>query len=229
MSLFLLIVALLLPTFAAYTYFELFTSPESVSVLYSASKIIQFSIPLIVLIFISKKTLQWISPKKRDFILGLGFGFVMGFLLLGTFWYLKSFPFIQDVAPLIREKLTDFHADTPMKFLFLAIFISVIHSFLEEYYWRWYVHQELRKYFKIPLATFISSLGFMGHHVIVIKAYVPDSISSWGIFVFPLFVFFAGVFWALIYEKWKSLWIIWFSHFLADVAILWIGYSLVWN
>ena len=224
-----LIVAMTLPTLAAYSYFNLFTEPETVSTLYSLSKIIQFSLPLIAVLWIQKRKLSWVQPQKKDIIFGLGLGLIMLTLLMITYNQLSQFSFIPEAALLIRQKLEAFHANTPLKYFFLACFISILHSFLEEYYWRWYVHNELRAKLNVTAASIISSLAFTGHHVIVIKAYLPESIAGWGIYFFPAFVFCAGLFWALIYEKWKNLWIPWISHFLADVAILWIGYQIVWK
>jgi membrane protease YdiL (CAAX protease family) len=224
-----LLIAVCLPTLAAYAYFALFTSPKVVSTLYSLSKIIEFSLPIFVLYLIDRGRISLRKPTSSELKLGLLFGSAMGGILLAVFWAMKSYPFVSEISPLVRQKLTGFHADTPLKFLMLAIFISVIHSLLEEYYWRWYVHQELTKFMNRNLAVILSSLAFTGHHVIIINAYLPASIHSWGIIIFPLFVFIAGVTWALIYDRWKSLWIPWISHILADVAILWIGYMLVWG
>lgn len=177
----------------------------------------------------SKKKAFLGFTSGKDLALGIGLGLVMFSLLALTYHQLQGFSFIPDVAVLIRNKLDAFHANTPLKYFFLAVFISVIHSFLEEYYWRWYVYNELRTKLNVVTASILASLAFTGHHVIVIKAYLPESIVGWGIYFFPAFVFVAGLFWSLIYEKWKNLWIPWISHLFADVAILWIGYQMVWG
>lgn len=223
-----LFIAICLPSLAAYGYFALFTSPKIVSTLYSLSKVIEFSLPLLVLYLIDRKKLTWRKPTATEIKLGLLFGSLMGGALLTVYAMLKSYPFIAEVSPLVASKLVGFHADTPLTFLMLALFISVIHSLLEEYYWRWYVHQELQKIMNKKVSVLLSSLAFTAHHVIIINAYLPSSIRNWGIIVFPSFVFVAGMTWAVIYDKWKSLWIPWISHIMADMAILWIGYMLVW-
>jgi membrane protease YdiL (CAAX protease family) len=148
--------------------------------------------------------------------------------LIGTYLGLKDQSFMSQVPALIQTKLIGFGVDTPIKYLALAVFISAIHSFLEEYYWRWYVYRELNHWIGHTKAVVFSALAFTGHHVIVVKAYLPPEIQSWGIWVFPAFVFVAGVVWSISYGKFQSLWPNWVSHLMADVAILWIGYRLVW-
>jgi uncharacterized protein len=224
----LLILAMGLPTLAAWSYFELFTSPEEVKSLYSFSKIIQFSLPLISFFWIQKQRRSFLGPTGKE----IGYGFLLGALmslgLIGTYFGLRDQSFMAAVPALIQEKLIGFGADTPLKYLALAVFISAIHSFLEEYYWRWYVYRELNHWVGHAKAVVLSALAFTGHHVIVIKAYLPPEIQSWGIWAFPAFVFAAGVVWSISFGKYQSLWLNWVSHLMADVAILWIGFKLVW-
>lgn len=226
---FALLFALTLPTIAAFSYFQVFSDPELMAPLYSASKIIQFSIPLLVLFLIQRNRLSFEHLNWPKFIAGNFLGMIFFSLLMATYFFFKDFDFIREAAPLIQEKLFALGATTPFKFLLLAIFISVLHAFLEEYYWRWYVHRELKRFFNFPITLFLTSLAFTSHHVIVIHAYLPDSILHWGIWFFPSFVFVAGLIWSWIYERWRGLWVVWLSHIWADAAIMWIGYLLVWG
>lgn len=223
-----LVLAMVLPTIAAWTYFELFTSPEEVKSLYSFSKIIQFSLPLISIFWLQKQQNSFRRPTGKEIKLGLILGSLMSLLLIAVYFGLRDFSFMAEVPALIQSKLVGFGADTPLKFLALSLFIAVIHSFLEEYYWRWYVYRELNNWMGNQLAVVLSALAFTGHHVIVVKAYLPAEIQGWGIWVFPAFVFLAGACWSLTYGKFRSLWLNWVSHLMPDVAVLWIGYKLVW-
>lgn len=195
--------------------------------LYTASKVIQFSLPLIVLFFISKETFRRESLTIKQFFEGNILGLFFFGALLFTYWILKNFPFVQESAPLILEKLQALGAGTLPKFIVLAAFISFIHAFLEEYYWRWYVHREVRAWLSPFKASLVSSAAFTCHHVIVINAYLPESIKHWGIFFFPAYVFVGGLIWALIYERTRSITLTWISHIWADLAIMWIAAMMV--
>ena len=57
--------------------------------------------------------------------------------------------------------------------MLLAGFISILHSLLEEYYWRWFIFGELKQYVPLVMAITLSSLAFMAHHVIVLYVFLP--------------------------------------------------------
>lgn len=122
-----------------------------------------------------------------------------------------------------------FDATKPHLFFLFGAFVSIIHSFLEEYYWRWYVHRELKQYFSSLRASLVSGFAFMAHHVVIIQAYLPEEIYWPGIFIFPVYVWIAGSLWAWLYDRHQSLWIPWISHIMADVAIFWVGYQILWT
>lgn len=107
----------------------------------------------------------------------------------------------------------------------LAIFYTLCHSFLEEYYWRWFVFGGLRKYAADWLANVISSLGFMAHHVILLAVYLGwDSPLTW---LFSASIAIGGMFWAWLYARQGTLMMSWFSHALVDAAIFGLGFWIV--
>lgn len=191
-----LFVALVLPTLSALSYFHFFSDPKWMAPLYSLSKVIQFSLPLFVIFFLTKEKIRREPLSFRQFLAGNFLGLIFFGLLLLTYWVFKDFSFINESAPLIMEKLKAMGAGTLPRFVLLAIFISFLHAFLEEYYWRWYVHRELRRFFSAKVGALFSSAAFTSHHVIVINAYLPESIWHWGIVFFPAYVFVGGFIWA---------------------------------
>jgi membrane protease YdiL (CAAX protease family) len=219
--------ALLLPTAAALSYFYFFSDPKWMIPLYSTSKFIQFSLPLFVLFFFSKENFRWEPLGSNKFFLGNFIGILFFVILLLTYWGLKDFSFVKEAALLIFEKLSALGVHRPLQFFIFSIFISVFHAFLEEYYWRWYVYRELRRSLSALGASFFSSVAFTSHHVVVISAYIPESVWKWGIFVFPAYVFMAGFVWAFMYERTNSLALVWISHIWADIAIMGIAAMMV--
>jgi membrane protease YdiL (CAAX protease family) len=124
----------------------------------------------------------------------------------------------------IRDKLVQFGVGGPLGYVVLAAFYSVVHSFLEEYYWRWFVFGRLRDLMGWKTAVVVASVGFMGHHVIVLGTFCGWlSPATW---VFSLAVGLGGAFWAWLYHRSRSLLGPWASHLLIDAAIFVVGYDL---
>jgi len=107
----------------------------------------------------------------------------------------------------------------------LATFYSLLHSLLEEYYWRWFVFGRLRRLMSLPAAIGVSSLGFMAHHVCIVSVFFgwlsPMSL------LLSAAVAMGGALFAWIYQRTNSLYAPWISHAFVDSAIFLIGYDLI--
>ena len=115
--------------------------------------------------------------------------------------------------------------NTPIRFIAQGVFYALIHSFLEEYYWRWFVFGQLRKLVRLYAAVIISSLGFMAHHVILLDTFF--GLSSPLTWFFSFSIAFGGAVWALMYHRTGSLYAVWLSHLLVDAAIFIVGYDIL--
>ena len=86
---------------------------------------------------------------------------------------------------------------------------------------------QLRTLTTLGWAIFISSVGFMAHHVLVLGLYFgwfsPATV------VFSLATAVGGAFWAWLYARSGSLYAPWLSHLLIDAGIFWVGYDLIQN
>jgi membrane protease YdiL (CAAX protease family) len=130
-------------------------------------------------------------------------------------------------AEAVRKKVAGIGVGSVSRYCVLAAFYSVIHSLLEEYYWRWFVFGALRRLTSLPVAIALSSLGFMAHHVCILSLYFGwGSISS---IVLSAAVAIGGVIWAWLYQQTNSLFGPWISHALVDAAIFIVGYDLVFT
>jgi membrane protease YdiL (CAAX protease family) len=128
----------------------------------------------------------------------------------------------------IRGKIEEFNCATPIRYVGLAAFLAVGHSLLEEYYWRWFVFGRLRRLLSLPSAATLSGLAFMAHHVIVLGQFFPNDFWTAAV-PFSICIAGGGAFWAWLYNRSGSIYSPWLSHLLVDVAIMAIGYDLVFH
>ena len=225
-----LLFACLFPTFATWLYFIQLAGTGWAMVAYCATKVIQFAFPVVWIWLVARENAAGGAPAVpgktgRGLILAI----VSGLVVLGlvvALWrpIVDASPAFERAPAAVAEKVGSFGIDSGLKFFLLAAFYSVIHSFLEEYYWRWFVFGRLRRELPFGTAAVVSSLAFTAHHVLVV-GYFLGSFGGLTILV-SLVVTAAGLLWAWLYERTGHLAGPWISHALADAALMWVGYQM---
>jgi membrane protease YdiL (CAAX protease family) len=193
---------------------------------YAAGKAIQFSFPLVYLVLVERTSLQPRRPHFKGMGLGLGFGMLVGAGMVVLYLAgLQNWLAATGAATMIRLKIEEFNAASPGRYAALASFLAVAHSLLEEYYWRWFVFGRLRRLVSLPAAISLSSLAFMAHHVVVLGRFFPN--DFWSAVPLSLCIAIGGAFWAWLYDRSGSIYAPWVSHLLVDVAIMAVGYDMI--
>jgi membrane protease YdiL (CAAX protease family) len=236
-----LVFAMAFPTAMAWIYFVQLGQPAatravapthgdlSVVLAYGVAKAVQFALPVMWIWFFAPESLSGLRPRFRGLGLGLAFGLATAALVLTVYFgSLRGSDLLSRTPLLVREKVAQFGAATPLRFVALAVFISAVHSLLEEYYWRWFVFGELKKELSLGAAIFLSSLSFTGHHVIVLAMYFPSHLLTATI-PFAFAVGIGGATWAWLYHRSGSIYSPWLSHLLVDVAIMVVGYDMIFG
>lgn len=203
--------------------------PVGLQYIFSAGKVIQFGFPLVYVLGVAGERLQIGRPTSAGIGIGIGFAVVVaaGMFLL-YFGFLKNTDVLGDTPAKIKEWLEKIQCNSPTGYILMAAFVSIPHALLEEYYWRWFVFGGLRRYLPLYLAITLSSWGFMGHHVIVLAFYFPG--KFWiGTMPFSLCVAAGGAVWAWLFHRTGNLYAPWLSHLLIDVAIMVVGFDLVFS
>lgn len=219
--------ALILPSLVTLAYF-IWAKGSAAAVqqtVYAVAKVIQFAFPVVWVAFIQRNGLKFGLKSTRGVGLGLLFGLATFVAALALYHgWLKSTEFFLVGREAMLEKISDLGVTESWKFIALGVFYSLIHSLLEEYYWRWFVFRQLKCLISLWPAIVISSLGFMAHHVIVIGTYFGFfSAATW---LLSLAVAVGGVFWAWLYHRTDSLLGPWVSHLIIDAAIFIMGYDI---
>lgn len=220
--------ALVFPSALTFVYFTLLAdTPAAVQhTAYGVLKAVQFGFPLYWFLKMQRRTLSFSRPNPAGIVAGI----VVGATVLAAMWALYKYVLgahgLMGVAKdPVQKKVEGFGVDTLPAYAALGAFYSLVHSLLEEYYWRWFVFAQLRRLTSMPWAVVVSSLGFMAHHVILLGTFFGfDSPLCW---IFSLCVAIGGAIWAWMYERWQSLVPVWISHLLVDAGIFWIGYDFV--
>jgi membrane protease YdiL (CAAX protease family) len=232
-----LVFALAYPTLLAWFYFLLLAGPGGgggsgqanplQQTAYALGKGFQFALPLLFLWWYDGRIQLPGWPRFDRLMTGLVFGLVVvaGMLAL-YFGLLRGTRLFLNTPGRIRHKLEEFGLTSLPAYVALAAFISLLHSFLEEYYWRWFVFGRLRQHLAFAPAAAVSSLAFMSHHVIVLYVYLPGHFWSAAV-PLSLCIAVGGLVWAWLYEQTRSIYAAWLSHLLVDAAIFVIGYDLL--
>jgi membrane protease YdiL (CAAX protease family) len=219
---------LMFPSFLTWVYFILLAEASAAPQLAAKSvgMVIQIGFPLFWIVCVQKQSLNWSRPKPDGLLIGGLLGLAIVALMFGAYHlWLKPSGAFDSAAPSIIEKVQGMGINTTTKFAALSVFYAVLHSLLEEYYWRWFVFAQLRRVAPLGPAITISALGFMAHHVIVLSVFF-----GWGSFLslfFSLGVAVGGVAWAWLYHYSRSLYGPWLSHALVDAGIFAVGYEIV--
>ena len=229
--------AMVFPTVMAWLYFVV-VSPAvgmdaapnpMLQALYGAGKVAQFVLPLVWLALVDRSRLRFARTGSSGIGVSIAFGLAVAASILVLYYgVLAGSSALSDTPARIRSKLNDFGTNTPLSFWALALVLSLVHSALEEYYWRWFVFGRLRHWLPVGAAVVLSGIAFMGHHVLVLHVYFPG--RFWSIVApFSLGIAFGGMAWAAIYQATGSLVGPWLSHVLVDLAIMTVGYQLVFG
>jgi membrane protease YdiL (CAAX protease family) len=167
---------------------------------------------------------------RRATVAGLVSGAVLALALAALYSVLSGRSAITaDAAERIRTTLVEFRIVTPAGFVALAAGLAVVHSLLEEVYWRAFVYRRLGGWLPPRLALALASAAFASHHLIVAARYTPAG-HFWSLTLpATVAVALAGAHWADLYRRTGSLLAPWTSHLVVDTALMGIGYALVWG
>lgn len=222
-----IVFAIVFPSIGTWLYFVSFSGHSAVGAVYAVSKVVQFGFPLVWVLGVERERLRLQFPNGRGMVFGLVFGLAVMLGMLGLYFsFFSDSSYAEEGREVMMTKLTGFGITTPLAFLGMAVFYSLFHSLMEEYYWRWFVFGRLRKLTGLWTAVVISSLGFMAHHVIVLAQYLDDYLA---LGLLSLSVAVGGAVWAWLYGRCGSLYAPWVSHMLVDAGIMLVGYRLAFG
>ncbi|MCA8956822.1 MAG: hypothetical protein KDC87_12165, partial [Planctomycetes bacterium] len=136
----LVVVALLFPLGLTWAYFVAMDgrAPGQQQAVYAIGKVIQFGLPLLGMWLLGR------PPGRRGergwMRSGVAFGVVVAVVMLACYHlWLRPVGVFDGPAVAVRAKLAGMGVRTVPVFVAVALGYSLVHSLLEEYYWRWFV------------------------------------------------------------------------------------------
>jgi membrane protease YdiL (CAAX protease family) len=236
--------AMLYPTLLAWVYFVALARTSSqdrstvssaakhnptVVAAYTLGKLVQFALPLLWLWRVERRGIRLTRPTSRGLGRGLAFGLAVWVGTFALYELLRRHTtLLNGMAARLHAKIQEFGLEIPVAYILFAAFLCVVHSLLEEYYWRWFIFGRLRQRIPLSGAIVLSSLAFMAHHVVILAVFLP---GRFWVLALPLAagVAVGGAFWAWLYERSETLYAPWLSHAIVDGGIMAVGYQMLFG
>ncbi len=156
--------------------------------------------------------------KKKGLLISLLLGAAIFGVILGGYFALRG---IIDFSG-VTASLTSGMGITADNFVWVAIYISIMNSFLEEFFFRGFGFITLKKYVNIKFAYLFSPVLFAVYHVGMLVGMFHPAVLA--LLMFGLIV--GGLIFNILNDKLGNIYPSWFVHMAANFAINTIGFIL---
>ncbi len=189
---------------------------------YPAFKILMIAVPIAVWLWARRgrrEVCELVGLKRPNLPVGIAVGLLMSAIILcGYYLFLRP---TLDPGPVLAKVRS---LGVLKYYWVMAVFISLLHSLFEEYYWRGFVLGELAGWVSRGWTTCLVAGALFGiHHIFAL-----GSLFDWPVVVLAtLGTMLAGATWSWMRLRGYSIWDCYVSHVLADLSVMWVGYDLI--
>ena len=155
---------------------------------------------------------------KKGLLISLLLGIIIFGVILGGYFALRG---VIDFSG-VTSSLTSGMGITADNFVWVAIYISIMNSFLEEFFFRGFGFITLKKYVSVKFAYFFSPVLFAVYHVGMLVGMFHPAVLV--LLMFGLIV--GGLIFNALNDKLGNIYPSWFVHMAANFAINTIGFIL---
>lgn len=155
---------------------------------------------------------------KKGLLISLLLGIIIFGVILGGYFALRG---VIDFSG-VTSSLTSGMGITADNFVWVAIYISIMNSFLEEFFFRGFGFITLKKYVSVKFAYFFSPVLFAIYHVGMLVGMFHPAVLA--LLMFGLIV--GGLIFNALNDKLGNIYPSWFVHMAANFAINTIGFIL---
>ena len=156
--------------------------------------------------------------QKKGLLISLLLGLAIFGVILGGYFALRG---VIDFSG-VTASLTSGMGITAENFVWVAIYISIMNSFLEEFFFRGFGFITLKKYVNIKFAYFFSPVLFAIYHVGMLVGMFHPAVLA--LIMFGLIV--GGLIFNALNDKLGNIYPSWLTHMAANFAINTIGFIL---
>lgn len=222
-----LLPALLFPLAASFFYFVFFPGTVIGNGSYKGIKFFLLIWPLVATALILREPFRRESPARSDWWKSVCWGVGFGVAVVSVMLILMEFTALGAVVEAGEEKIRTKTKEIGMleHFVLFALGLSILHSALEEFYWRWFVYGNLRRLIPVRWAILVAAIGFAAHHIVVLSVFFSFGYALF----FGVCVGIGGAAWSWIYQRHNTLLGPWISHMLIDFGAMGIAYRLMFG
>lgn len=215
--------ALLVPLLASIFYFILFPGTWFGKTCFGLIKFHLVAWPAVATIFILRESMSRPAPAWKARFRTLIPGVLIGVVVVASMFVLMKTP-MGDIVLASGDKIRRKVDDLGMLRYYVpfAIYLSLVNSLIEEYYWRWFAYGALRRLMPLGWAHVVAALAFSAHHIVLVSQFFP---LNFALFM-GLSVGIGGLIWSLMYQKYNTILGPWACHIIIDAGFLWIVYDL---
>ncbi len=156
--------------------------------------------------------------QKKGLLISLLLGLAIFGVILGRYFTLRG---VIDFSG-VTTSLTSGMGITAVNFVWVAIYISIMNSFFEEFFFRGFGFITLKKYMGTRFSYFFSPILFAVYHVgMLIGMFHPAVLT---LIMFGLIV--GGLIFNALNDRFGNIYPSWLTHMAANFAINTIGFIL---
>ena len=175
-------------------------------------------LPVVFYSVIQKKSPQFLKINIKGLVVATVLGFFVYAVIVGGYLITKEF---FDYTNITNALATGVGVDAK-NFIFVALYISLVNSFLEEFFFRGFAFLELKKYCHKSIAFCFSSGVFAFYHVAIMVGWY-----AWPLFILTMVgLLIGGAMFNLLNEKSQNIYCSWIVHMFANFGINTIGFIL---
>jgi len=172
--------------------------------------------PLIFTV-LSSKALNYLFLQYREkpILKSLLLGFLIYIIIIVGFTLIQPFLSLDT----IKASLLSNVSVNKENFLYVAVYISFVNSWIEEFFFRGVGYFNLRQHIGRKTSMIISSILFALYHISIVRDWAHPILVGLSI----LGLFFVGIFFILLNEANQTIYKSWVVHMFANLAINTIG------
>lgn len=211
------IVALTLLCCTAMAAVEIFLVPSYI--LKSSIKLTLFLLCPFIFSIICRDTLKPLFiPSKKGLLISLGIGIAVFSVILGGYFLLRG---VFDFSAITDALVSDAGVERD-SFVFVAIYISLVNSMLEEFFFRGFAFLRLKDSASRTFAYVFSAAAFSLYHVAMMIGWFSPLLFA----LVMLGLFVGGLIFNYFNEKFGNIYASWMIHLFANLAINTVGMIL---